>query len=242
MLVHAALNIIAAIFYFTAMGIAIDVGIRADDLKAALDIIEMGQRGWKAASAAGTILGAGFLSTTCCYCASKSRGCAAIQAGFTTIFTVVAIVGAAMSSHLKNETNQNVHDKLQPSFKAYVGELKSTVLSHHSSINSNSDLMKNWQSMQTSFSCCGISGPGDYFAHNVSTPMACYAGTDRGTPGAKPFSTGCQSAVYTFHISKAELMEVFDSICSVFNGLITMSSGVIACSGAKGGGSGYQKV
>ena len=59
MLVYVALNIIVAIIYFTAMGIAIDVGIRANDLKAALDIIEMGQSGWKAASAAGNNTGSG---------------------------------------------------------------------------------------------------------------------------------------------------------------------------------------
>ena len=117
-IVYVALNIIVAIIYVTAMGIAIDVGIRANDLKASLDIIEMGQSGWKAASAAGIILGAGFLSTTCCYCAEKSLGCAVIHAGFSTIIMVVAIVGAAISSHLKNETNQNVHDKLPRSFKA----------------------------------------------------------------------------------------------------------------------------
>ena len=222
--IFVVLNVVAAVCYLACFGVAIYVGVNAKSVKAALDAIEMGEKGWKAASVAGTLILSGIMTNFVCCCVWKRRSCAIFYTVAAGVITIFAIIAAVLASHTKHETEQNVKDNLQPSFQTYIDQLQKNAddLTYE---DGNQTLLSNWDLMQSSSSCCGIYGPGDFAQHNVSTPDSCYAGSS-----SRPTLhwRGCKEVVYDNHISKLQLLEDAQAFCGALEAVLGILSLMLA--------------
>lgn len=110
-----------------------------------------------------------------CCGAVKENHCMVMTFGLLLFLIVIVELAGGITAYMYRS---EVKDFLKQNMNSSIAQQKK-------------DAVKTWDEMQSKWHCCGVDGPQDYVANNVSIPTTCCAPPVDKCEEGKAFSDGC---------------------------------------------------